>query len=150
MISVVSHQFKQHLLNHLVDCHLHRNDPWVVLFHSCSKNFNSMQNSGCHGNQKEILKNSQKLLVGLKIIWKKMVLGWPSTKFVIPRQSRRDIVLASSVRPHFLSVRNHISVPIGQIWFILGTNDKYNGLLISYKFGQNRPINTWVIALVLV
>ena len=46
--------------------------------------------------------------------------------FVIPRRSRRDIVLAASVRPsipsvlpsvrpHFLSVRNHISVPICQI-----------------------------------
>ena len=40
--------------------------------------------------------------------------------FIIPRRSRRDIfgvVRASvhSVRPHFLSVRNHISVPIGQI-----------------------------------
>ena len=37
---------------------------------------------------------------------------------IIPRRSQRDIVLASSVhsvRPHFLSVRNHISVPIGQI-----------------------------------
>ena len=55
-----------------------------------------------------------------------------------------------SVCPHFLSVRNHISVPIGQIWFILGTNDKYHGLSISYKLGQNRPLNTWVIALVLV
>ena len=32
-----------------------------------------------------------------------------------PRRSRRDIVLALSVRSHFLSVRNHISVPIGQI-----------------------------------
>ena len=30
-----------------------------------------------------------------------------------------------SVRPSF---GNHISVPIGQIWFILGTNDKYHGL----------------------
>ena len=59
--------------------------------------------------------------------------------FVIPRRSRRDIVLASSVRPSVCpsvrpsipsvrpSVRNHISVPIGQIWFILGTNDKYHG-----------------------
>ena len=69
-----------------------------------------------------------------------------SNIFIIPRRSRRDIVLASSVRPsvrpHFLSVRNHISVPIGQILFILGTNDKYHGLLISYKFGQNRPLNT--------
>ena len=35
---------------------------------------------------------------------------------IIPRQSRRDIVLARPcVRPHFLSVRNHISVPIGEI-----------------------------------
>ena len=42
-----------------------------------------------------------------------------------------------SVRPPFLSVRNHISVPIGQICFILGTNDKYHELSISYKFGQN-------------
>ena len=55
-----------------------------------------------------------------------------------------------SVRPHFLSVQNNISVPIGQIWFILGTNDLYHELSISYKFGQNRPFNTWVIALVLV
>ena len=47
-----------------------------------------------------------------------------------------------SVRTHFLSVRNHISIPIGQILFILGTNDKYHGLSISYKFGQNRPLNT--------
>ena len=42
-----------------------------------------------------------------------------------------------SVCPHFLSVRNHISVPIGQILFILGTNDKYHELSVSYKFGQN-------------
>ena len=42
--------------------------------------------------------------------------------YIIPRRSRRDIVLAASVRLsvhsvrlHFLSVRNHISVPIGQI-----------------------------------
>ena len=53
-----------------------------------------------------------------------------------------------AVRPHFLSVRNHISVPIGQIWFILATNDKYHELSIFYKFGQIRPLNTWVIALV--
>ena len=68
---------------------------------------------------------------------------------VIPGRSRRAIVLASSahpsvysVLPHFLSVRNHISVPIGQICFILGTNDKYHGLSISYKFRQNLPLNT--------
>ena len=36
--------------------------------------------------------------------------------FIIPRRSRRDIVLASSVRPSVRpSVRIHISVPIGQI-----------------------------------
>ena len=42
---------------------------------------------------------------------------------IIPQRSPRVIVLASSVhpsilpsvRPYFLSVRNHISVPIGQI-----------------------------------
>ena len=52
---------------------------------------------------------------------------------VIPRRSRRDKVLASSVRPsvhsvrpHFLSARNHISTPIGQILFIPDTNDKYH------------------------
>ena len=41
-----------------------------------------------------------------------------NVQVIIPRQCRRDIVLASSVRtfrPHFLSVRNDISVPIGQI-----------------------------------
>ena len=51
-----------------------------------------------------------------------VVLAAVGSVFVIPRLSRRDIVLAlsvraslHSVRPHFLSVRNHISVPIGQI-----------------------------------
>ena len=81
---------------------------------------------------------------------------WESDKIsyiIFPRRRRRDIVLASSVRqsvrpsimsvrPHFLSVRNHISVPIVQIYFILGTNDWYYELSISYKFGQNRPLNT--------
>ena len=33
-----------------------------------------------------------------------------------------------SLCPHFLSVRKHISVPIGPIWFFFGTNDKYHGL----------------------
>ena len=85
---------------------------------------------------------------------KKMIAPeWlPSIAFY-PRRSWRDIVLASrvcpSIRPHFLSVQNHISVPIGQIWFIIGTNDKYHGLSISYKFRQNQPLNTRVIALVL-
>ena len=52
-----------------------------------------------------------------------------SFRIIIPRRSRRDIALVSSVRPsvcpsilsvrpHFLSVRNRISVPIGQIQFI--------------------------------
>ena len=42
--------------------------------------------------------------------------------FIIHRRSQRDIFLASSMhpsvhsfRPYFVSVRNHISVPIGQI-----------------------------------
>ena len=43
----------------------------------------------------------------------------PSTLFVCPEP--------------YLS--NYWSVTIGQIWFILGTNDKYHGLSISYKFG---------------
>ena len=34
---------------------------------------------------------------------------------IIPRRSRRDIFLVSSVRPFRPSVQNHISVPIGQI-----------------------------------
>ena len=81
--------------------------------------------------------------------WNFLFIYTCATGLFMPRRSRRDIVLASSVRssipsvrPHFLSVWNHISVPIGQIWFILGTNDKYHGLSISYKYGQNRPLNT--------
>ena len=78
--------------------------------------------------------------------------------FIIHRRSQRDIFLRGpcirqsipSVGPHFLSVWNHISVPIGQILGILCTNDKYHVLLISYKFRQNRPFSTWVMALVLV
>ena len=31
---------------------------------------------------------------------------------------------------------------------ILGINDQYHGLSVSYKFRQNRPLNTGVIALV--
>ena len=45
-----------------------------------------------------------------------------NSPLIMPRQSRRDIILASSVcpsvhsvRPHFLSVRKHISLPINQI-----------------------------------
>ena len=43
---------------------------------------------------------------------------------IIPGRSESDIVLGLSVhfiRPHFLLVQNHISVPIGQVitsWFI--------------------------------
>ena len=51
---------------------------------------------------------------------------------------------------HTFLVRKHISVPIYQIWIILCTIDKYHVLLISNKFRQNRPFNTWVMALVLV
>ena len=40
-----------------------------------------------------------------------------------------------SIRLHFLSVWNHISVPISKIWIILDINDKYHKLPISYKFG---------------
>ena len=35
---------------------LHRNDPWVVPFQSFFKDSNSMQNSGCHDNQNEKIK----------------------------------------------------------------------------------------------
>ena len=47
-----------------------------------------------------------------------------------------------SVRSYFLSVPNHISVPIGQIWCILGINDKYHIFSISYKLHQNGPLKT--------
>ena len=73
---------------------------------------------------------------------------WEGYSFGVVRGCVRPSI--PSIRPYFLPVRNHISVPIGQIWFILGTNDKYHGLSTSYKFGQNQPLNTWVIALVLV
>ena len=48
------------------------------------KEFHSMQNSGCHGNQKEKLKKSscQKLLVRFQNNFIQMLLGWPSTKIV--------------------------------------------------------------------
>ena len=73
--------------------------------------------------------------------------------FGVVRASFRPSVhsVRPSVRPSvhtFCLSGTIISVPIGQIWFILGTNDKYYELSISYKFGQNRPLNTWVIALV--
>ena len=68
----------------------------------------------------------------------------------IQQQSGRVILAASvhSVCPHFLSVQNHISVPIGQILFILGTNDKYHGLSISFKFGQNDPLTLELLPLI--
>ena len=70
-----------------------------------------------------------------------------------PRRSRRDIVLASSVRPSVHSVR-----PSGTIsQYLLVRFDSFLVQMIStmdsqtsYKFGQNQPLNTWVIALVLV
>ena len=63
-------------------------------------------------------------------------------------------VVRASVRPlrpsALSSIRNHISVLICQIRIILCTNDMYHVLSISYKFRQNRPLSTWVMALVLV
>ena len=65
-------------------------------------------------------------------------------------------VVRASVRPlrpsALLSVRNHISVLICHtcIRIFLCTNDMYHVLSLSYKFRQNRPLSTWVIALVLV
>ena len=63
-------------------------------------------------------------------------------------------VVRASVRPlrpsALLSVRNNISVLICHIRIILCTNDMYHVLSISYKFRQNRPLSTWVMALVLV
>ena len=57
---------------------------------------------------------------------------------VIPRRSWRDIVLAlsvrpsvHSVRPHFLSVRSHISVPIGLILFILHRLVRFYSFLVQ-------------------
>ena len=49
-----------------------------------------------------------------------------------------------SVRPHFLSVRNHTHV--SQYLLVRFDSflvyDKYHGLSISYMFGQNQPLNT--------
>ena len=77
------------------------------------------------------------------LLWK-FLFNYPPTK----SEGYSFGIVRHSVRPHFLSVRNHFSVTIGQIWFILSTNDKYHGLSISYKFPQIQPLNTWVIALV--
>ena len=41
--------------------------------------------------------------------------------FIIPRRS--EGYSFGAFRPLFWSIRNHISVPFGQIWFILGIND---------------------------
>ena len=89
MMSVVGHQswicFKQHLLhNHRVDCHQISQEwslggPLTKLF----KEFHSMQNSGCHGNQKKNLKKKcycQKLQVRFQNNFVQKVVGWPSTK----------------------------------------------------------------------
>ena len=77
--------------------------------------------------------------------------------YIIHRLSLRDIFLslslhpsAHSVRPQFLPVQNHISVPIIQIEIFLCTTDKYHVLSISYKFRQMRPCSTGNVALVLV
>ena len=56
-----------------------------------------------------------------------------------------------SVRPSaLLSVRNHISVLNCHIRIMLCTDYMYHILSISYKFRQNWPLSTWVMALVLV
>ena len=60
------------------------------------------------------------------IIWCKLNLSNILQVFCYPPTNLEGYsfgVVLPYVRPHFLSVRNHISVPIGQIWFILGTND---------------------------
>ena len=70
----------------------------------------------------------------------------------------RLYIFASSMHPFvhsvrlsaLLSVQNHISVLICHIRIILCTNDMYHVLSISHKFRQNRPLSTWVMALVLV
>ena len=71
---------------------------------------------------------------------------------VIHRRSQRDIFLrCPCIHPSaLLSVRSQISVLICHIRIILCTNDMYHVLSISYKFRQNRPLSTWVMALVLV
>ena len=69
---------------------------------------------------------------------------------VIHRRSQRYIFLRRPcirpsyppVHPHFLTIRNHISVLICQVRIILCTNDMYHVLTISYKFRQNRPFST--------
>ena len=43
-------------------------------------------------------------------------------------------VVRASVHPHFVSVRNHISVPIGQFFLILGINDITLELLSLFKY----------------
>ena len=75
-----------------------------------------------------------------------------------PPTKSEGYIFASSVHPSvhsvrlsaLLSVRNNISVLICHIRIILCTNDMYHVLSISYKFRQNRPLSTWVIAIVLV
>ena len=75
-----------------------------------------------------------------------------------PPTKSEGYIFASSVHPSvhsvhpsaLLSVRNNISVLICHIRIILCTNDMYHVLSISYKFRQNRPLSTWVMALVLV
>ena len=65
--------------------------------------------------------------------------------FFIPRRSRRDIVLASSVHPSIPSVR--LSGTISQ--YLLVRFDSFLVQMISTmdsqtsnKFGQNQPLNT--------
>ena len=107
--------------------------PWLLVWVQNVKTFFSVKlkgkkcRYGCKGLTLHMPSTSRVRLQGQRF-WNcadKCIL-------LSPRLRRRDIVLASSVhasvRPFRPSVRNHISVPIGQIWFILGTNDKYHGL----------------------
>ena len=57
---------------------------------------------------------------------------YPPTKF----EGYSYGVVCASFRPSILFVcpEPYISVPMCQILFILGINDLYHGLLISYKF----------------
>ena len=68
--------------------------------------------------------------------------------FIIPRQSRRDIVLASSVHSVRPSVRPYFCLSGTISQYLLVRFDSFLVQMIStintisYKFSQNRPLNT--------
>ena len=64
-----------------------------------------------------------------------------SQGIVIHRQSRKDIVLASSVSM-FCPSGTKPQYFLGRFDALFSINDKYHGLKISYKFRQNGPLNT--------